>query len=419
MKNRHPILLILVSALGYFVDAFDLLIFSVVRRASLSDLGVADADSLSVGLSLLNWQMAGLLAGGIVLGMLGDRRGRLSVLFASILLYSVANIANGFVHDLATYRALRLMAGFGLAGELGAGITLVTEAMPARTRGFGTMIVATAGLLGAATAAFVGTRLPWRAAFIAGGVMGLILLVSRSRVAESMLYRRVAATAVPRGRFISLFTSGPRLKRYLLCIGAGVPNYFVVGLLVTGAPEFGTLLGLSTAPVAGTAILICYLSMSAGDVACSLLSQRLRSRRLPPILFNGICLTGILLYLLVPSRTLAGFYGRCALMGFGCGFWALVVTNAAEQFGTELRATVAITVPNFLRAALIPITFCYDALMPGAGAIGAAAIVGSGCAILAMLSAWLSTETFGTDLDFTEASRAPVPRGSPASSTGP
>lgn len=416
MKTKGLYLLILVSALGYFVDAFDLIVFSVVRKASLADLGVPDALSLSTGLSLLNWQMAGLLTGGVVLGMMGDRRGRLSVLFTSILLYSIANLANGFVHDLTTYKVLRFIAGVGLAGELGAGVALVTETMSARTRGIGTMIVATCGLLGAAAAAVVGTQMEWRQAFIVGGVMGLVLLVLRIGVAESPLYHKAAATAAPRGSFISLFTSGSRLRRYLRCIGAGLPTYFVVGLLVTGAPEFGKALGLATVPAAGTAVLICYLSMSTGDVVCSILSQRLRSRRIPIILFNAICLVGILLYVFVPATTLAGFYTRCAVMGFGCGFWALVATNAAEQFGTNLRATVAVTVPNFIRGALIPITFCYEALKPQIGLVGAAALIGSACAIIGMLSAWFSRETFGTDLDYVEAEPAMLPASDLASS---
>ncbi len=402
MKNRAIALLIIVSALGYFVDAFDLLIFSVVRKASLADLGVSSTDSLSVGLSLLNWQMAGLLLGGVIFGMVGDRRGRLAVLFGSILLYSLANLSNAFISTIGAYKALRFLAGFGLAGELGAGVAIVTEVMPTQNRGIGTMIVATCGLLGAAVASIVGTMMPWRTAFIFGGVMGLVLLILRIGVAESELFRKIARTNISRGNFFSLFTSPDRLKRYALCIGVGLPTYFVVGLLVTGAPEFGKTLGLAEAPVAGTAVLLCYLSMSLGDVVCSLLSQKLKSRRLPLAIFNGICLGAISLYLFVPPSSLQGFYFRCALMGFGCGFWALVATNAAEQFGTNLRATVATSVPNFIRGALIPITFLYQQLKPSAGLIMAAAIVGIGCALLGIASALASRETFSKDSDYVE-----------------
>jgi MFS transporter, putative metabolite:H+ symporter len=400
--NKRLVFLLVVAALGYFVDAFDLLIFSVVRKASLMDLGVSAADSLPVGLSLLNWQMAGLLIGGVLFGIVGDKRGRLTVLFGSILLYSVANLLNGFVHSIETYKLLRFLAGLGLAGELGAGISIVSEVMPAKSRGIGTMLVATCGLLGAATAAVVGTRLPWKTAFIFGGIMGLALLILRIGVAESGLYQKAAERTLFRGNFLSLFTNATRIKRYFLAIAVGLPTYFIVGLLVTGAPEFGKTLGLIAAPVAGTAVLVCYLAMSAGDVVCSLLSQFLRSRRIPLALFNAICLIGISLFLYFPPTDLFGFYVRCAIMGFGCGFWALVATNAAEQFGTNLRATVATSVPNFIRGALIPITFVYDHLKPTLGIIHAAAIVGIICCAIGIVSALASRETFGTNLDYLE-----------------
>lgn len=396
-------MLILVAASGYFVDAFDLLIFSVVRKASLADLGVPDSDSLAVGLSLLNWQMIGLLLGGVLFGVFGDRRGRLAVLFGSIALYSLANLANGFVNSVETYKVLRFFSGLGLAGELGAGISIVSEVMSARTRGIGTMIVATCGLLGAATAAIVGTHLAWRTAFIVGGSMGLVLLVLRIGVAESGLFKKVAQQNVARGNFFSLFTSVNRLKRYILCIGVGLPTYFIVGLLVTGAPEFGKAVGLAKMPLAGTAVLVCYLAMSTGDVVCSLLSQKLRSRRIPLIIFNLICLVGILTFAYLPLRSLTAFYATCAVMGFGCGFWALVATNAAEQFGTNLRATVATSVPNFIRGALVPITFIYANLKPSLGILHAAAIVGITCSIVGILSALASRETFGTTLDYLES----------------
>lgn len=414
MKTRATLFLIIVSALGYFVDAFDLLIFSVVRKASLADLGVSPADSLSVGLSLLNWQMGGLLLGGVLFGMVGDRRGRLAVLFGSILLYSTANLLNGFVHTVAMYEVLRFLAGFGLAGELGAGVALVSEIMPTRRRGIGTMIVATCGLLGAAFASVVGAKLTWRTAFIVGGVMGLVLLLLRIGVAESGLYKKIAKQEISKGNFFALFTNWSRFKRYVLCIGVGLPTYFVVGLLVTGAPEFGKALGLSKAPVAGTAVLVCYLSMSFGDVVCSLLSQALGSRKIPLAMFNTICLIGICLYLFAPTGSLNSFYLRCGIMGFGCGFWALVATNAAEQFGTNLRATVATSVPNFIRGALVPISIIYEHLKPSMGLVLAAALVGIGCAILGLISALVSRETFAIDLDYTEQIRPAELKEAPA-----
>ena len=403
MRKNQLILLVTASALGYFVDAYDLIIFSVVRQQSLTDLGVGSAASLQVGLSLLNYQMIGLLLGGILLGSLGDKKGRLTVLFISILVYSLANILNGFVTGLAAYKLLRFIAGVGLAGELGAGIAIVSEVLSPIRRGIGTMIVATFGLLGAAVAALVGTSLPWRTSFLVGGAMGLALLMMRIGLVESGVYASIKARPVSKGNFFALFSSRRRALTYLRCIGIGLSTYFVVGLLVTGAPEFGKTLGLSAAPVAGTAILVCYLSMSVGDVFCTALSQFSRSRRLPLAIFNGIVLFGTLMFIYVPPVTLAGFYFRCAVVGFGCGFWSLVVTNAAEQFGTNLRATVATTVPNFIRGALVPIAFVFGVLKPHLGLLHSAAIIGVVTSCVGLISVAASRETFGTDLNFVES----------------
>jgi putative MFS transporter len=403
MSRKQLILLITASALGYFVDAYDLLIFSVVRQHSLTDLGVGSAASLQVGLSLLNYQMVGLILGGILLGSLGDKKGRLAVLFVSIGLYSVANILNAFVVGLALYKALRFVAGVGLAGELGAGISIVSEVLSPKRRGIGTMIVATFGLLGAAVAALVGTSLSWRVSFFVGGVMGLALLVMRIGLVESGIYTNIKRQAISKGNFFALFSSFGRTVSYLRCIGVGLSTYFVVGLLITGAPEFGKTLGLSVAPIAGTAVLICYLSMSCGDICCTALSQYSRSRRLPLAVFNCIVLFGTLIFVYLPPRTIGGFYWRCALVGFGCGFWSLVVTNAAEQFGTNLRATVATTVPNFIRGALIPIAFVFGLLKPHLGLLHAAAIIGVLTSVVGLISVAASRETFGTNLDFIES----------------
>lgn len=394
--------MVLVSALGYFVDAFDLVIFSVVRKASLAELGVPAEASLSVGLSLMNWQMAGMLLGGLMFGVIGDRRGRLTVLFGSIILYSTANLLNGFVTNVEVYKVLRFVAGVGLSGELGLGIALVTEVMSPQKRGLGTMVVATCGVMGSTAAGWVGTHVYWRYAFIGGGVMGFALLLLRMSVAESEMFRRVKERPVVRGSLRMLVGQPQRLRRYLLCIGVGLPIYAVMGLLMTGAPEIGTALGLATAPLAGTAILICHLSMGAGDVACSVLSQRLRSRRRALITFHVICLAGMVLYLFIPPDSLTGFYTRCGIVGFGCGFWALVTTNAAEQFGTNLRATVATSVPNFVRGMLIPIAFLYESLRQGLGMVNAIGAVGIGCVIVAIGCTYALDEKFGANLDYTE-----------------
>lgn len=402
MRNRSLYALVIVSALGYFVDAFDLVIFSVVRKASLAELGVPDGQSLSVGLLLYNWQMAGMLIGGVLWGVIGDKRGRLTVLFASIIVYSGANLTNGFVTSVEWYKILRFIAGIGLAGELGVGVAIVSEVMSAQRRGIGTMIIAVCGVLGSTSAGYFGTQLYWRHSFIIGGCMGFCLLLLRMSVAESELFRRVRLQPVARGSLRLLLGQPKRVARYLLCVGVGLPIYVVMGLLMTGAPEFGLALGLSVAPVAGTAVLICHVSMLAGDVACTIVSQLLRSRRKAFVLFHAICLLGMLLYLYIPPSGLPDFYARCAIVGFGCGFWVLLTTNAAEQFGTNLRATVATSVPNLVRGMLIPITFVYELLRPGLGVVHAAGVIGVTCAVAAIVSSLLLTEKFGTDLNYVE-----------------
>jgi MFS transporter, putative metabolite:H+ symporter len=394
--------LLIVSALGYFVDAFDLVIFNVVRKASLAELGIPADQSLSVGLMLYNWQMVGMLVGGVFWGVIADKRGRLTVLFGSIVVYSLANLLNAFVEDIAVYRVLRFVAGLGLAGELGVGVALVSEVMSPERRGLGTMVIAVCGVLGSTAAGFFGSLLPWRHSLFLAGVMGLVLLVMRMSVTESAIFRRAQQTRASRGSLRQLFGDANRRRRYLLCVGAGLPIYVVMGLLMGGAPELGLALGLPTAPVAGTAILVCHLSMLVGDVVCTLLSQKLRSRVKAFVTFHVICLTGILLYLYVPASTLSEFYLRCGIVGFGCGFWVLVTTNAAEQFGTNLRGTVATSVPNFVRGMLIPITFAYELLRPGAGLVHAAGIIGVSCSLVAIVSALRLTDKFGHNLDYVE-----------------
>ncbi len=395
-------LLVLAAALGYFVDVYDLLLFSVVRNASLKTLGVPDAESLTVGLRLLNIQMAGLLLGGFLWGMIGDKRGRLSVLFGSIVLYSIANFVNAFVTTIGQYEVCRFFAGIGLAGELGAGVALVSEIMSAHMRGIGTMVIAAVGLLGAVMAGIIGQTFAWQTAFMIGGVMGFVLLFLRIGAYESGLFAKVKSLGVSRGNLGKLFWPPTRLWKFILCILIALPAWYCIGILITGAPEFGTTLGLTQAPSAGTAVLVCYVALSVGDVACSGLSQLLRSRKLAFGIFHVISLLSIVIFLFLPPVTLFGFYARCALVGFGVGYWALFVTNAAEQFGTNLRASATTTVPNLVRGSLVLITAVFSALKPGYGLIGSAAIVGIGTVLIAFGSLFFTRERFGADLDFVE-----------------
>ncbi|MDU0371003.1 MFS transporter [Hymenobacter endophyticus] len=402
--------IVVVAALGYFVDIYDLILFSIVRVQSLNELGITDPGQVtSQGLYLINMQMGGMLLGGILWGVLGDKKGRLSVLFGSILIYSLANIANGFVQTIEQYAWLRLIAGIGLAGELGAGITLVSETLPKEKRGYGTMIVATVGVSGAMLAYWVGDRFGWRNAYFVGGGLGLALLALRVGVYESGMFEQTKKSEVERGNFFALFTNGPRLARYLKCLLIGVPLWFVVGILITLSPEFGKDLGLTGPVTAGLGVFWCYFGLVFGDFASGTLSQLLRSRNRALQLFLAFCglMVGVYLFA-IRGASPTVFYAVCFVLGISVGFWALFVTVAAEQFGTNLRATVATTAPNFARGSvvlLVPI-FQYTAAalgQPGTpNRVLAGAVVGGVSLLIAFWAVSTLPESFGKDLDYVE-----------------
>ncbi len=409
-SSRAIAITIVVAALGYFVDIYDLLLFTIVRVKSLQELGVTQAQSLDTGLELLSIQMWGLLAGGLAWGVLGDKRGRLSVLFGSILLYSLANIANGFVHSVEAYRWLRFVAGVGLAGELGAAVTLVSEIMPARTRGYGTAVVAGVGLLGAVAAAVVGRTLSWRTAYVIGGVMGLVLLALRVRIFESGMYGKLREADVPKGQVRMLVWPPARLAKYARSILIGVPIWYVVGILVGAAPEFARAFhapGALRTPseiTPGDAVLFTYVGLVVGDLSSGFLSGLVRSRRRVVagfLVFTALCVGA---YLTQDAPSTAGFYATCGAMGFGIGYWAVFVTMAAEQFGTNLRATVATSVPNFVRGSVPLLTWTFKHLRTTGhmSIVEAASVVGVACFAVALVSLWGLEETWGKELDYLE-----------------
>lgn len=394
---------VIVAALGYFVDIYDLVLFSIVRVPSLKSLGLSGQDVTDYGVFLLNMQMAGMLIGGIIWGVLGDRKGRLKIMFGSIFLYSLANIANGMVSSLPAYAVLRFIAGIGLAGELGAGITLVAEVLHKSIRGYGTMLVASVGVSGAILANVIANAYDWRNAFIIGGVLGLLLLITRISVAESGMFRAMnERSRVSRGNLLALFSDRKRFFRYLNSILIGVPIWFVVAVLITFSPEFAKTFG-TTGPVsAGNAVMFCYLGLVFGDLSSGLLSQVLKSRKKVVLLFLLLTLAAIALYFLQGSRSAAFFYGVCLLLGFASGYWAIFVTIAAEQFGTNLRATVATTVPNFVRGMVVPITLLFQLFRGYLGLEGGALAVGAICAVAAIIALSFLEETFHKDLDYYE-----------------
>jgi MFS family permease len=393
---------VIVAALGYFVDIYDLVLFSIVRVPSLKSIGLSGQELINQGVFLLNMQMVGMLIGGVIWGVLGDRKGRLKIMFGSIFLYSLANLANGMVNSIEAYAVLRFLAGVGLAGELGAGITLVSEVLHKSIRGYGTMVVATVGVSGAILANIVAKNFDWRTAFFIGGVLGLALLIMRVSVVESGMFKGMESRAVSRGNFLSLFTSRDRFSRFLHSILIGLPSWFVVGVLITFSPEFAKVLNIQGAVNAGNAVMYCYMGLVAGDLVSGLLSQLLKSRKKVILLFLLLTVGAVGGYFSAAGVSAATFYLICGLLGFGIGYWAIFVTVAAEQFGTNLRATVATAVPNFVRGMTVPITLLFQVARKQLGIENGALAVGLVCLLIALFSLSRLQETFHKDLDYFE-----------------
>jgi putative MFS transporter len=404
--TRNVIFLVLVASLGYFVDIYDLLVFSIVRKSSLLDIGVAPADVLPKGVFIINVQMFGLLLGGILWGIVGDKLGRIKVLFGSILLYSLANFANAYVHDVNTYAIVRFIAGIGLAGELGAGITLVTETLSKDKRGYGTTIVAVIGLFGAALAVMV-AKYGWQNAYKVGGCLGILLLLLRLGTFESGMFKNIEQSEhISKGNIFMLFNNWDRFKKYLYCILIGAPLWYVVGVLVTLSPEFGKALG-NTEPKglnAGDGILYTYIGIAVGGIFAGILSQITKSRKLTMMIFLLISVVSVAFYLSAKGITSHQFVWLCFFMGCCVGYWATFVTIAAEQFGTNIRSTVATTVPNFVRGSLIPINLAFTALVAHFGMITSGYIMMVILTVIALFSLSQLKETFHKDLDYIEVS---------------
>ena len=420
-NSRNHYFLIIVAALGYFVDIYDLVLFNVVKKASLEALELGGVLQEKSEILLFNWQMTGMMLGGILWGILGDKKGRLSVLFGSILLYSVANIANAFVAkgDLTTYAIIRLFAGIGLAGELGAGITLVVETMSKENRGYGTMIIVTFGALGAVFASIVAKQgkvfadftnhifdthfVDWQMAYIVGGLLGLVLLLLRIGTFESVMFKEIENKHISKGNFFSLFSGKAIFLKYLKCILIGLPVWYVIGILISLSVGISKQIRIEGV-VTGTAIMYAYLGLSVGDLISGLLSQLFKSRKKIVVGYLIVLSLLVLLFLFPINLSLSWFYYMCFFLGTATGYWALFVTIAAEQFGTNLRSTVTNTVPNFVRGGVVLITLLYKFLEPffSNGKVISSLLVGAICIVLALISVLTIKETFNKDLNYIE-----------------
>jgi putative MFS transporter len=401
-------LAVIVGALGYFVDVYDLLLFSIIRVPSLKSLGLSPDDVAKRGLEILSVQMVGLLVGGIIWGILGDKKGRLKVLFASIILYSLGSIANGFVHTVGQYEAIRFITGLGLAGELGAGITLVSELMPKERRGIATSLVAGIGLSGAVFAYFIRvwfvspTGEGWRTCYFIGGGLGFLLLLLRVGVLESGMFKSIEQTDVKKGDFLMLFTNGKRLKKYLTAILIALPNWYVIGILISFSDKFAAKMNMKGTVDPGKAIMFAYAMITIGDILIGFISQGLRSRKKALWLFHIITMLSIVWFFNLQGQAAGMIYVVALFLGLGTGFWAMFVTMAAEQFGTNIRATVATTVPNMARGSLYLVSMLFTGLQPSQGYFQSGWITGIVVFIIASIALVMTEETFGKDLDYIE-----------------
>lgn len=406
---------VIVAALGYFVDIYDLLLFSIIRVPSLTSMGLNAAQIAKDGLRIINLQMMGLLIGGIVWGILGDKLGRLKVLFASIILYSLGNIANGFVHTVDQYAWVRFVTGLGLAGELGAGITLVSELLPKEKRGVGTSLVAGLGLTGAVVAFFLkqyfvkADNSGWQTCYFIGGGLGFALLLLRVGVLESGMFKSIEKEEnVKRGNFFMLFNNAARFKKYLLAILIGLPTWYVIGILITFSKEFAVKMGVQGVVDPGKSVMFAYAAISAGDILAGFVSQKLNSRKKALYVYYTIVVIAMIWFFNLTGATANMVYAACALLGFGTGFWAIFVTMAAEQFGTNIRATVATTVPNMVRGSLNLVSMLFVWLQVQAGDyVKAGWITGIVVLIIGLVSVFLTEETIHKDLDYIEEDTTP------------
>jgi len=410
MEKKHGIfsLAVIVGALGYFVDIYDLLLFSIIRIPSLKSLGLDQAAIDKEGLFIINIQMLGLLAGGIFWGILGDKKGRLRVLFASIILYSLGNIANGFVQTVNQYALVRFITGLGLAGELGASITLVSELLPKEKRGIGTSLVAGIGLTGAVFAFFLKQTLTagnpegWRYCYFIGGGLGFLLLLLRVGVLESGMFKNVQQSEVQKGNFFMLFTSWERFRKYLCAILIGLPTWYVIGILITFSNKFGDKMHIQGTIDPGKAVMFAYAAISIGDILVGFVSQWLKSRKKAVYVFYAITAVSIIWFFQLQGQSVSTLYVVCALMGFGTGFWAIFVTMAAEQFGTNIRATVATTVPNMVRGSLNLVSILFTSMIASQGYVKSGWITGIVVMAIGLVAVFFTHETYTKDLDYIE-----------------
>jgi len=406
-KNQSVFnLAVIVASLGYFVDMYDLLLFTIVKRPSLLAVGSTDGTILPDSILVMNWQMIGLLLGGIVWGVIGDKKGRLNILFGSIILYSIANFATAYIHTVDQYIIFRFLAGIGLAGELGAGVTLVSELMPKEKRGIGTSIVAGFGITGVIAAYFTfHWTSDWRLCYEIGGILGILLLFLRISLVESGMFNQVKLQNVSRGNFLMFFSDGIRFKKYFTAILLGLPTWCIVGILITQSDRFAKAMFGSTNFDSGRAVMIAYAGIALGDIVAGFVCQYFKSRKKGLLLYYFMCTASILLFFSDFNNSNTSMAVICALLGFSSGFWIIFITMGAEQFGTNLRATATTTIPNMVRGALPLINMMFLNLFQrdmGLTLIKSGFFTASIVIFITLIALYFTEETYHKDLNYIE-----------------
>ncbi len=405
-SSSRVYLAVAAAALGFMVDAYDLLLFNALRVPSLTDLGLVGDAITKQGLLLFNLQLGGMLIGGFSWGVLGDKYGRQNILFGSILVFSAATLSNAFVHSIPAYAVCRFIAGLGLAGEMGAGITLVSELLAKEKRGYGTMIVAASGVIGGVSAGLIGDMLSWRTAYLIGGALGLSLLVLRMIVHESSMFDELKrrTSLHTRGDLRVLFLKRDALLRFIKCVVVGLPMWVVLGFLISFAPELARALKLPNAVTTGQVMVYFNVGLGIGEISSSVFSQWFQTRKKVVVAYLGLLSVAVVFYLNAHQASTFYFCMVCGVLGLGAGYWSVFLTLAVEQFGTDLRSTAACVVPTVVRALVLPGSLVLSLLQPSLGLVTTLSIMFAVAVLLALGGLWFLSETFARDLNFQETS---------------
>jgi MFS family permease len=381
-------------------------LFTIVRQPSVLAVGSTLETIIVDSAHIINWQMSGLLIGGILWGIIGDKKGRLKVLFGSILLYSVANILTSFVQTVDQYAYCRFVGGIGLAGELGAGITLVSEMLPKHKRGIGTSMVAGIGLFGAVFAYFTFQYTKdWRLCYQIGGGLGVFLLILRVKVAESFMFESAKLENIQKGNFFMFLNNKKRFSKYIKAILIGLPTWFVIGVLVNYSNKFATANYGENLIDSGRSVMFAYVGIATGDLIIGYVSQYFKSRKKALLLFYLLNIAGMVLFFSALNDSDDRMYAICGFLGFSTGYWAIFNQMAAEQFGTNLRATAATTIPNMVRGALPLINLLFlDILQKSLGwsIIQSGIFTGAIVMGITLIAFVFTEETYHKDLDYLE-----------------